>query len=375
MNNDKKTNQYFKQWQEIKLSDTSRARMKEELDSYIRFHGVSEGVRVGEESRSISQVPQRTSLFSLKFISMPIAILIAVVIGGGTSFAAQGAVPGDFLYPVKTEVNESVRSAFTFGADAEARLQAKLIEERTSEAKELEARGELEGETALTLASKMKRNTEKARVALQASTKPETQTAVNKIVTALTEYNTTVDNRTSLVVGISAFEQIQIDGTFSSELSTGEISIGELQSQTSARLSGLQEVVTENQAEISANVRAELDTNLERAEQLAVEASTAIEADARRLYNEASTALGEVEAKLSTLGTVETNANTGAIIDIDFSRVPPVRINGETNSNATTTDEDSDDDGVEVEANVGADTSVDNNSVNASGSVRGAVGI
>ncbi|MFN3188033.1 MAG: DUF5667 domain-containing protein [Candidatus Paceibacteria bacterium] len=374
MNNEKNTSEYFKRWQEIKLSDTSRTRMKGELDSYVRLHGVTEGVRVGEESRFITQVPQRTSLFSLKFTYMPIVILIALVIGGGTSFAAQSAVPGDFLYPVKTEVNESVRSAFTFGADAEARLQAKLIEERVAEAKELEARGELEGEAAITLAGKMQRNTEKARVALEASTKVETQAAVNRIVMALTEYNATVENRTSLVIGISAFERIQINGSFASELATGEISVAELESITRARLSGLQNVVGEHQAEISANIRAELTANLERAQQFSAEAAVAAEADARRLYNEAAAALGEVESRLSTLGTVETNANTGAIINIDFSRVP-VRINGEADTNATTSGEVRNGAEVNTRVDVGANASVDSGSTNATGSVRGGLGI
>lgn len=370
MKKDNNTKEYFKKWQEIKLSDSSRARMKEELDAYISFHAVQGGVRVTDDGRSISQVPRRTLLFPLRLIYMPFIIMIAVVVGGGTSFAAQGAVPGDFLYPVKTEVNESVRSAFAFGADAEARLQAKLIEERVEEAKELKAEGELKGEAAITLANKTKRNAEHAEVALQESVKAETEATANKIIIALTEYNAVVENQTSLVVGISAFEQILVNGGFATELATGTSTISELQSRTSARLSGLQSVIAEHQADISAAVQAELTANLERAEELATDAAVAIEADARRLYDDAATALGEVEAKLSTIGTVEIDTDNGAIIDIDFNNVP-----AESNDDATTTDEDMDEDGVEVDVEADADASAGDSSLNVDGSVSGELNI
>jgi hypothetical protein len=367
MNKEKNTNQYWKQWQEIKLSDSSRVRMKQELDSYIKFHAAAEGVRVGTDGRSIRQVPQRTLLTSLRLTYMPFAILIAVMIGGGVSFAAGGAVPGDFLYPVKTEVNESVRSVFSVGADAEARLQAKLVEERLREAKELKAKGRLEGEVALTLAAKMKRNTERAQIALEKSIKSETQAEVNKIIIALTEYNATVDNQTSLVVGIGAFERIRVGGEFSSDLSMEVVSVADLRAQVNSRLSGLQSVIAEHRSELSAEVRAELETNLSNAETFAAEASAAVEADARRLLNNAADVLGRIESRLSTMGTVEINSATGAIIDIDFSRVP-ARNN---NDNATGTNRS----GANVEVEVDANATSNGSSLNTSGAIRGGLEI
>lgn len=70
-------------------------------------------------------------------------IAIMLMVGGGTSYMAEGAVPGDLLYPVKIEVNENVKSVLAFSNEAEAKLQAELVAERLEEAEKLALRGEL----------------------------------------------------------------------------------------------------------------------------------------------------------------------------------------------------------------------------------------
>jgi hypothetical protein len=78
---------------------------------------------------------------------MPIAIIaIAVLIGGGTSFAAEGALPGDTLYPIKVGINEEVRAWIALSSEAQARLDARLAERRLEEAERLAAQGRLDAE-------------------------------------------------------------------------------------------------------------------------------------------------------------------------------------------------------------------------------------
>ena len=79
---------------------------------------------------------------------MVVFIVLAVLAlgGGGVSFAAEGAVPGDALYGVKTMVNEEVRGMIAIGADADAKWQSELAVRRLDEAAELDARGELDAE-------------------------------------------------------------------------------------------------------------------------------------------------------------------------------------------------------------------------------------
>lgn len=72
-----------------------------------------------------------------------IAALIIALLGGGTSIAANNSLPGDFLYPVKVDVNEKVAGAFQFSPEAKANWEAKLAEVRLDEAAKLAADSKL----------------------------------------------------------------------------------------------------------------------------------------------------------------------------------------------------------------------------------------
>ncbi len=79
---------------------------------------------------------------------MPIfaAIALVALLGGGTSFAAQGALPGDALYPVKVNVNEEVRSALTFSPEGKIELNAERAAARLAEAEKLAGQNRLTAE-------------------------------------------------------------------------------------------------------------------------------------------------------------------------------------------------------------------------------------
>ena len=61
MKNKDKTTEYVDKFKDMKLSAPSRARIENNLLEYARFHTV----RVGEDGRSIKQVPPRTSLIPI----------------------------------------------------------------------------------------------------------------------------------------------------------------------------------------------------------------------------------------------------------------------------------------------------------------------
>lgn len=62
-----------------------------------------------------------------------IGLLFFGVAGAGAVYAAQGSLPGDILYPVKTGV-ENLQLAVTPGAEAKANLHLKLAQRRIDEA-------------------------------------------------------------------------------------------------------------------------------------------------------------------------------------------------------------------------------------------------
>jgi hypothetical protein len=68
-----------------------------------------------------------------------------IACGAGVSFAAQAALPGDFLYPVKVHFNERAQAAFYFSADSRAHFEAARLETRLEEAAKLAASGQLQG--------------------------------------------------------------------------------------------------------------------------------------------------------------------------------------------------------------------------------------
>ena len=75
-------------------------------------------------------------------------LLLFMLAGAGTvSAAAQGALPGDLLYPIKVSVNEKVEVALAPTLAAKAQVQVRLAERRVDEARELSVRGRLDEKT------------------------------------------------------------------------------------------------------------------------------------------------------------------------------------------------------------------------------------
>jgi len=76
-------------------------------------------------------------------LSMIVGLCIAF--GGTLSVAAQSALPGDFLYGVKVNVNENIAAALHFSANARAEYETQRLENRLSEAATLVTSGRLKG--------------------------------------------------------------------------------------------------------------------------------------------------------------------------------------------------------------------------------------
>ena len=79
---------------------------------------------------------------------VPLFVVLVVFIGGGTTSAAQGALPGDLLYPVKVSINETVEVALAPTPAAKAEVQVRLAERRVEEAQKLSLQGRLNKKTA-----------------------------------------------------------------------------------------------------------------------------------------------------------------------------------------------------------------------------------
>lgn len=127
----------------LKMADGEREAMKARLLNFM----AQNPVRADLSARHIQQRSLWNAIILNRYIrTMPIAILIAAVISGGVSFAAQGSLPGDALYSIKINVNEKIIKVLALSEEAKANIEARLAEERLEEAEELTVKGEFKDE-------------------------------------------------------------------------------------------------------------------------------------------------------------------------------------------------------------------------------------
>ena len=163
-----------------------------------------EGVRNTGIARHLSRRKILTRHNKL-FTRMPIAILIALLMGGGVSFAAADTVPGDALYPVKIHVNENVESAFTLGDSANAKLEVNLALRRLNEAEKLESEKKLNAETKAELKSNFDKHTTRVETKL-ADIKKHKQSDADEIAS---EFETSLSGHVSALglLGVHVSQQ------------------------------------------------------------------------------------------------------------------------------------------------------------------------
>lgn len=121
------------------LTGAERALLTQKLAEYRGMKPLPETV-----SRSLDGARAHTfNFFALRGGTVFASFMLFAVIGISSAAAAEGAVPGDLLYPIKTAVNESAREALTFTASARAEVSAWKAERRLEEARVLALRGGL----------------------------------------------------------------------------------------------------------------------------------------------------------------------------------------------------------------------------------------
>ena len=110
----------------------ARLRMHEALE---RRQSKRINIRIG------NPLPRSWFATGTRIAATAAAVAVAIVASGtGTVLAAQGATPGDLLYPVK-RTGEQVQLAFAFSDSREAELRDTLVERRMKELDEVAASG------------------------------------------------------------------------------------------------------------------------------------------------------------------------------------------------------------------------------------------
>lgn len=129
--------------------------MRRVRERLIHFIEADEAVREEAALRHhIQQTPARIPMVRFKLVSIAPVLLVFLLAGGSTSFAAQYALPGELLYPVKVGVNEKVGKLLQASPEAKATYEVALVRERLKEATVLSVEGKLDTEMQTELESR-----------------------------------------------------------------------------------------------------------------------------------------------------------------------------------------------------------------------------
>jgi hypothetical protein len=143
MNKDLK--KIFNKAEEVGLTVSEKEEMRFNVLLYMEENPVRNvGLRRLIGWKDIKSLLLQPIIYKLK--PMHVALIIALLFSGGTVVAAERALPGDVLYPVKVGVNEEVRSALTISSEAQAKWDARRAEKRLEEAEKLANSGQLNAE-------------------------------------------------------------------------------------------------------------------------------------------------------------------------------------------------------------------------------------
>lgn len=91
------------------------------------------------------------------------AVLAVVVLGSGTTYAAQGALPGSPLYPIKVGVNEPIKEVLAFSNEAKIKFHTETAQVRLEEAEALASEGRLDNEVSVVLAANITKHVERVQ--------------------------------------------------------------------------------------------------------------------------------------------------------------------------------------------------------------------
>lgn len=268
----------LKKLKHLRLHAQHKQDIRGNLLVFMKEHPVRSDVAARQLTQKALPSLIASLLNSLKIIPMPIAvILLSVMVGAGTLFAAESSIPGDILYPVKVRVTETLRAKLTTDAEARADWEIERAGRRAMEAEELTAEGELNVEARARVEEQIDAHLETAHsVAEELEAKGNTN-ASERVESNIEQYleakATVLEN-----LGIDLDEEIEsdveaeADAEASSEVEASAEEANEkdgddedeaLEEDEEAEEEGEGEEDDEDEAEAEADVEVEADVDVE----------------------------------------------------------------------------------------------------------------
>ncbi len=123
----------------IRMDEAARERTRALLSEYVKMRPI----RTTEPTIESVPVYNRFSTFFMRHSMPALTAVLILVVSGGTAAAAEGALPGDILYPIKVHVSEEVRATLAVSSKAKADWEVHRAERRLEEAATLALSGQL----------------------------------------------------------------------------------------------------------------------------------------------------------------------------------------------------------------------------------------
>ena len=95
--------------------------------------------------------------------TVPAFLVLFVAVSTITTWAAEGALPGDVLYSVKIKINEEVRGLLAFNPIAKVELEARRVATRLAEAEQLATKGKLNEATGREVTARLEQHASKVK--------------------------------------------------------------------------------------------------------------------------------------------------------------------------------------------------------------------
>ncbi len=134
----------------MRVSKSERLLLRERLLCYMDRHPLPTPISAVESAREFFHALRALAAAllrpSLKWGGYAAALLLLLSGATGVSYLAEGAVPGDALYPIKVRVNEELLGVLAFDDESRAAWEMRRVERRLQEATTLAYRQRLSPE-------------------------------------------------------------------------------------------------------------------------------------------------------------------------------------------------------------------------------------
>lgn len=159
--------QFGRRAQEIHLSEEEKSATFGPIRAYMEMYPLREKSTPPAEMPSFTNSFQSEwntliHMFVQRAVPSIVAILVMVSSSGVLSYAAESALPGAFLYPVKVRVTEPIIASLSLTLERKARWEVKRTERRLEEAEALAAASKLTPEASEEITKRLHMHTRSA---------------------------------------------------------------------------------------------------------------------------------------------------------------------------------------------------------------------